>query len=229
MCGRVTVRTSAREIAALFDLVALDPFPHRYNIVPTQQLLAVRSTVPEAQRRANWLRWGLLPPWTKELSTGQTNARAETIAGRPSFRSAFRERRCLIIADGFYEWNRNRGTKSPYHIRRKDGLPFAFAGIWERWANAGQPLETCAVVTTASNDFMLRLHDRMPVILPSGDYDAWLGGDDSDALQHLLRTRETPELEMIPVSTWVNSARHDDERCLQPVAEDSDGRQQFLF
>ena len=174
------------------------------------------------------LRWGLIPSWTKEPVSGppMINARAETLAEKPTFRTAYRYRRCLIPADGFYEWQQppgvGRAKKQPYYIHRLDHAPFAFAGLWEAWtdkADADGPslgIESCTIVTTAANQTLRELHDRMPVILANGDYAAWMDSkmQDSAALQHLLAPCGEHELVAEPVGTHVNRVANDDPRCI---------------
>jgi putative SOS response-associated peptidase YedK len=203
-------------------------FEPRYNIAPTQEILAIRANALDGRRSAKMLRWGLIPAWTKEPVSGppMINARAETLAEKPTFRAAFRSRRCLIPADGFYEWQQpsggGRGKKQPYYIRRADQAPFAFAGLWETWSSkptADDPpltIESCTIVTTAANNALSNLHDRMPVILAPGDYAEWLDTSVQEpiALQHLLQSCGDDELVAEPVSTHVNRVANDDPRCI---------------
>ena len=195
MCGRFTLRTPATVLIAHFDLDArgdrrLPLFEARYNIAPTQDVLVVRADPANGQRFASLLRWGLIPSWTKgdQPPSGppMINARAETLAEKPTFRTALRCRRCLIPADGFYEWQQSpgsaRGKKQPFYIHRPDGGPFAFAGLWEKWTQRSAEstgenslaIESCTIVTTSANNALRDLHERMPVILAKSDYAAWL-------------------------------------------------------
>jgi putative SOS response-associated peptidase YedK len=147
------------------------------------------------------------------------NARSETAAEKPSFRSAFRRRRCLIAADGFYEWKRENGGKQPYYFHMQEGRPFAFAGLWESWDKGGGALHSCTILTTRANSVLEGIHDRMPVILPSGAYDLWLEPDaDREQLADLLIPYPGDDLETYPVSRFVNSPRNNDERCIEPAA-----------
>ena len=221
MCGRFTLTANAHEIEEAFGLFdGLDPaLPPRYNIAPTQQILALRST--EAGRRYVSLRWGLVPFWADDLKIGSRllNARADGIATKPAFRDALKKRRCLILADGFYEWRTEGKAKLPFHIRRIDRKPFAFAGLWERWSKGESPVESCTIVTTDANDFMKPLHDRMPAILDPKDYDRWLGPSQEPAsVVELLRPGANDGYEMTAVSPKVNNARFEDPACLEPAS-----------
>ena len=221
MCGRYTLSQSEESIAAAFGITAIPKLLPRYNIAPTQPVPSVLLR-NESQRQLQLLHWGLIPSWAKDPSMGakMINARAETIAEKPSFRSAFRRRRCLIVADGFYEWQRRDKRKQPYYFRVGAGELFAFAGLWEHWQNAaGDEIESCTIVTTDPNDLMQSIHDRMPVILHPQDYDRWLDpATDSSRLLELLRPFEANEMQHYPVSLEVNNPRHDSPNCIQPVA-----------
>lgn len=176
MCGRFTQTTSSKELSKVFAVAEMPPVKPRYNIAPTQDILAVRGTPDE--REALLLKWGLVPSWAKDISisTRLINARSETVESKPSFREAFKRRRCLIVADGFYEWaKKGDGKKQPYHFSLRDEQHFAFAGLWERWQSPnGKPLDTCTILTTAANQVLAPIHDRMPVILHPDDYELWL-------------------------------------------------------
>jgi putative SOS response-associated peptidase YedK len=221
MCGRFTLRTPATQ-QLLFDL-GVDDVPDdlrpRYNIAPTQSIAVVRQL--EDGPQFDLLRWGLIPSWAKDPGIG-THARADTVAKKPSFRAAFRRRRCLVLADGYYEWRKDGAKKQPYYIRMRDEGPFAFAGLWEWWSpgDDAADLETCTIITTDANDFTRPIHDRMPVILPRDACGLWIDPavDDRDQLLPLLRPYESDELIANPVSTHVNNARHDDPKCIEVVA-----------
>jgi putative SOS response-associated peptidase YedK len=232
MCGRFTLRTPLSVLISHFDLEVrpdrqLTLFEPRYNIAPTQEILVVRAD-PHDVRSPAMLRWGLVPSWTKEPVSGppMINARAETLAEKPTFRTAFRSRRCLIPADGFYEWQQplggGRRKKQPFYIHRPDHAPFAFAGLWETWTakpTADEPalaIESCTIVTTTANKTLRELHDRMPVILAPRDYAAWLDPtrQDSAELQHLLAPCGEHELIAEPVGTHVNRVANDDAHCI---------------
>jgi putative SOS response-associated peptidase YedK len=199
----------------MYDLLEIPP---RYNIAPTQQVLAVRQEDAAQQPRGAMLRWGLIPSWAREkkLAASLINARSDSVAGKPSFRTAFKRRRCLILADGFYEWKKGPFPKQPYHIRRKDGEPFAFAGLSEMWGGEQPPIESCTIITTKANDVVRPLHDRMPVILEPRDYALWLNPTygDQGVLQEMLRPYSPEQMATVPVSTFVNNARNEGEECL---------------
>jgi putative SOS response-associated peptidase YedK len=222
MCGRFTLRAAASVIAeqfALFDALELEP---RYNIAPSQPLAAVRLS-PQGQRELAWLRWGLVPRWAKEPSIGNRliNARAETVAAKPAFRDAFRHRRCLVVADGFFEWQGSGRGKQPYFIHRRDDRPFAFAALWESWSPAeGSSLETCTLITGEPNAVTRPIHDRMPVILAPDDYARWLDPQQPvEELQSLLAPFAAEAMEAWPVSPLVNSPANDDPRCIERQRE----------
>src|SRR5512145_1766858 len=177
MCGRFTLFSPQEMLAEIFGVPG-GPFPApSYNIAPTRQVAAVRVPPGGAGRELALLRWGLIPAWAKEAAIGDRmiNARAETASSRHAFGSALRKRRCILPADGFYEWKREGARKRPWYVRRADGAPFAFAGLWERWQGEGSdPVESCAILTTDANDLLAPIHDRMPVILAPRDFDLWL-------------------------------------------------------
>ncbi len=223
MCGRFTLSASATDLIQQFDLASLPSWMPRYNIAPTQEVLTVLRLRDTPERQSRLLRWGLIPMWAEGPAVGSRmiNARAETVATKPAFRRAFRERRCLILADGFYEWQRQDGRKQPFYIRLHDGRPFAFAGLWERWVPLdGQPLDSSTIITTKSNDLVGRIHQRMPVILAPEDYDLWLDPSlhEPERLQPLLRPHPAEEMVAYPVSTRVNNPANDTPDCIVPVA-----------
>ncbi|HYT88298.1 MAG TPA: SOS response-associated peptidase, partial [Gemmataceae bacterium] len=168
------------------------------------------------------LRWGLIPNWADEpaLGHGLINARAETVADKPAFRAAFRQRRCLIAADGFYEWQKLERRKQPYYFRLRDGQPFAFAGLWEHWERDDEAVETCTILTTTANELVRPLHERMPVILAPRDFDLWLDPKTpkGPALQEVLRPYPAAEMAGYPVGARVNNAKHDEPSCVLPLA-----------
>lgn len=225
MCGRYTLKTTpAAVMADQFHFEELSDLTPRYNIAPSQAVVSVRMNSGSTSREGVMLKWGLIPSWAKDPAMGMKliNARAETVAEKPSFRKAFRQRRCLVLADGFYEWQKEGQTKQPYYIRMKDERPFAFAGLWEHWTDAeGNVLETCALLTTEPNEIMTPIHHRMPVILNPNAYDLWLDPTlhDVSRLTTLLQSYPAEEMMANPVSRLVNNARFDDPRCIEPLAE----------
>jgi len=222
MCGRFTLEKSLGDLATLFQVT---PDPHmweRYNIAPTQPVAVVRADPQSGERELALLRWGLVPAWSKDPQTLPLliNARSETVAAKPAFRAALRYRRCLVPADGFYEWQRVGPEKRPFHIRRQDGAPFAFAGLWEHWQGEdGSELETCVLLTTTANELMRPIHDRMPVILDPPDFDLWLDPAVQEValVQPLLRPYPAEAMIAFPVSPLVNNARNDSQQCVLPL------------
>jgi putative SOS response-associated peptidase YedK len=221
MCGRFVRSSSAQTIATTFG-VEIGDLSASYNIAPSQSVAAILQP-NDSEPQFHWLRWGLIPAWAKDLKIGYKliNARAETVAEKPSFRAAFRQRRCLIPADGFYEWQQLEGSrlKQPYFIGMSDERPFAFAGLYERWESPdGEKIESCTIVTTAANEVMAPIHDRMPVILASQEYAQWLdpGFKEIDRLQALLDPYPATEMKIHPVSSLVNSPKNNSPACKCP-------------
>ncbi|MCW5729223.1 MAG: SOS response-associated peptidase [Alphaproteobacteria bacterium] len=220
MCGRYSITTPVEALARLFGFPERPNLAPRYNLAPTQIAPVVRES--EDGRHLALLRWGLVPFWAKDADIGarMINARAETLAEKPAFRDAFRKRRCILPADGFYEWQAAEGRKRPHLIRRRDGRPLAFAGLWESWRGAGaEPLETFTIVTTDANETLRPIHERMPAILEEADFGLWLAAtSDAARLRALLRPAGKDILEAIEVSTRVNNVRNDDAACAAPLA-----------
>ena len=209
MCGRYSLIADLGELARQFEFDGdWLTFESAYNIAPTQEVLTV---VGGETRRGGFMRWGLIPHWAKNASIGSRmiNARAETVAEKPAFRDALRRRRCLVLADGFYEWQRTGGARRPMRIVMRSGEPFAFAGLWSVWRDPnGNRIPLCAIITTAANDLLRPIHDRMPVILPRELEELWLDRsiDDLGALGSVLNPYPDEEMEAFEVSTLVNSA-----------------------
>lgn len=219
MCGRFTLTELQPDVlTTVFEVGGdLPPLAPRYNIAPTQPVATVLREPADATNRLVLLRWGLVPSWSKDLSIGSRliNARAETIHEKPSFRAAFKRRRCLILADGFYEWQKQPdGSRQPLFITLVERGPFAFAGLWERWIHpqSGGELDTCAIITTEPNALMASIHNRMPVILPREQYAHWLDPREQDpgALLPLLVPYPAEQMQAWPVSRRVNSPAQDD-------------------
>ncbi len=224
MCGRYVLTTPGEVLAQLFELPAAPALAPRYNIAPTQPVPIVRAA-ESGERELALVHWGLIPHWAKEREIGNRmiNARAETLAEKPAFRDSFRKRRCLIPASGFFEWKLEGKAKQPYLLRLRGGAPFAFAGLWSRWREPGHGeegvVDSCAIVTTSPNELAATVHDRMPAMLPAGDYAAWLDPTTGvERLAALLAPFAAAAMEAFPVSTWVNSPAHDDAGCLRPLA-----------
>lgn len=235
MCGRFTLATPASEWAALFRLDDIPATEPRFNIAPTQEVAVVRappglrehpglhlapagSPVP---REARFMRWGLIPRWAREPATDRPliNARSETVAEKPSFRDSFRERRCLVVADGFYEWQPAGRRKQPYWIGLSDGRPFGFAGLWDRWTGEdGGAIDSCTILTTEANGALRPLHDRMPVIVDPEHFDLWLDPDTIPwELEPVLRPHPDEDIRFHPVTTRVNYVANDDPMCAEPM------------
>jgi len=225
MCGRFTLHTPEPRVREAFRLEpagsqssgrVLQP---RYNIAPSQDVAIVRDTGPG--RELVMARWGLVPFWSKTPQTRYStiNARIESVAEKPAYRAAFRQRRCLIPADGFYEWRDVNGTRLPQYIHLRDGGVFAFAGLWERWQGDGEVLESCSIIVMPSSAVMQPIHARMPVIVDPANYDNWLDSaiTGKPEIMRALGSERSGELVSYPVSSRVNSPAHDDSRCVQPV------------
>jgi len=230
MCGRFSLFAPPDEIARIIALLpeqvrsVTDSKP-RFNVAPTTPVAAVRKARQSGEKEIVSLRWGLVPSWAKEVGSGPLliNARAETVAEKPSFRSPFKNQRCLVLADGFFEWRRLDDRKQPYHFQVDGGAVFAFAGIWDRWQRGeDDPVESCAILTTRANELTALVHERMPVILPNECWEMWLGtGDEEPAdpaeLKSLLKPFPADRLTVFPVSTVVNSPRNNVPECLEPT------------
>jgi putative SOS response-associated peptidase YedK len=225
MCGRFTLNQSATALAHIFDVPQVPDLAAGYNIAPTQMVATVLHNLDSNKREFQQLRWGLIPSWAKDSGIGAKliNARAETVAEKPSFRSAFKRRRCLVLADGFYEWQRQQGKKQPFYFRLQDGQPFAFAGLWESWRSpANEEITSCTILTTTANELLQPIHDRMPVILKPQDYDLWLDPqvETPQPLQQLLCPYPAPAMTAYAVSTLVNNSRHNSSECIMPISGD---------
>ena len=222
MCGRFSLSTAIDLLAEHFEITEMpENFMKRYNIAPTQPVVVI-STHPE--RRLDFFRWGLIPSWAKDPSIGNRiiNARAETIAEKPSFKRSFKKRRCLILADGFFEWKKEGKVKMPIHIRLKSKEPFAFAGLWDIWHSPdGEVIPSCTIITCEPNSLLKKFHHRMPVILTPDSYDAWLDHkiEDTDELLKLLKPYSAKSMEAFEVSTVVNSPARDLPECILPITE----------
>jgi len=224
MCGRFTLRAPASVIAAQFSLFEVPLLKPRFNIAPTQPVPVVRMTPQQAEppRQFVFLHWGLVPSWAADPAIGHRliNARAETAADKPSFRTALRRRRCLVVADGFYEWQTVGKRRQPMFIHLRDDRPLAFAGLWEAWEGADHSsLESCTILTTAANDLVRPIHDRMPVIVAPADYGRWLDPavQTPEPILPLLRPYPSEPLEAYAVSTRVNSPARDEPECVQKL------------
>jgi putative SOS response-associated peptidase YedK len=221
MCGRFTLRTPASAVAEQFGLAEILPLEPRFNIAPTQTVAVVRqSRESRGARELVWMRWGLIPGWADDPAIGNRmiNARAETAAQKPAFRQAFRRRRCLLVADGFYEWQRVGKRKQPYYLRMRDERPFGMAGLWETWRSPeDETIRSCTILTTEANSLVVAVHDRMPVIIDAADYDRWLDPaiEDPDELTPLLYPYSSNAMVAYPVGDRVNKPGNDGPGCVE--------------
>lgn len=222
MCGRFTLTSEISALQQSFPWAEFSvPIQPRYNIAPSQPLAVISNEHPEL---VDFFSWGLIPSWAKDPNIGNQmiNARAETLAQKPAFRSPFRYRRCLILADGFYEWKKEGTTKIPIYIRLASGLPFAFAGIWDIWQSPdGSEIRSCAIITTEPNSLIALIHNRMPVILQPKDYSEWLNPQPANpmVLQKILQPYPSEEMAAFPVSKRVNNPKEDVPECILPVEQ----------
>ena len=219
MCGRFAFYSPSEATVALFGVDGSLSVEPRFNIAPTQYVAAIRDS-SQRDRELVMLRWGLVPSWAKDPAIGNRmiNARAETVAEKPSYRSAFKHRRCVVLADGFYEWRREGDVKVPYFISLKSEQPFGLAGLWENWTDkvSGESMQTTTVITTEANDFMQPLHHRMPVIVQPDSATEWLSG----SMEYLETAAErTPELRAWPVDRRVNNARNEGADLIDPAGD----------
>jgi putative SOS response-associated peptidase YedK len=224
MCGRFTAKLTWEQIHGLYRITSPDPrqaeldLKPRYNIAPTQMVPVVRLDA-NSNRELAMLRWGLIPSWAKDdkIAYSTINARAETVHEKPAFRAAFRKRRCLVPADGFYEWQATAGDKQPWLFTMKDGAPFAMAGLWERWEKGSEPIETFTIIVTQANAFVRQFHDRMPVILHPDTWDAWLVSPDTTLPMAMLEPFRGDKMTAYRVSKRVNSPKNDDANLIAPI------------
>lgn len=223
MCGRFTLTKDIKQLAEQFDVplpTSVTAFTPRFNIAPTQNVIVVTE---EGHRQMVQMRWGLIPSWAKDPSIGNRiiNARAETLAAKPSFRLALRKRRCLIPADGFYEWQQMGNVKQPVCIRLRSKRPFGFAGLWDTWTSPqNEFIQSCTIITTEPNALLKQIHDRMPAILTTEAANMWLDPKimEPSVLLPLLKPYPSSEMQYYPVSTMVNSPKTDRPECMAPLA-----------
>jgi putative SOS response-associated peptidase YedK len=228
MCGRYTLRSVIPEtLAQALQIEKMPELGAQHNIAPTQMVVAVLHDSKSNKHELQRLRWGLIPSWAKDPAIGAKliNARAETVAKKPAFCFAFKHQRCLILADGFYEWKQENGKKQPFYFRLQNGEIFGFAGLWEVWESpqTGQ-IKSCTILTTQANDLVQPLHDRMPVILALQDWDVWLNSQvqKPEVLQQLLRPYPPAEMTGYAVSTLVNNPKHNSPECVAPLSAGND-------
>ena len=224
MCGRFVQYSPVETVQQIFNIgtVSFEVIPN-YNVAPTQKILTIIKH--DNENKLEKLNWGLVPFWAKDVTIGSRmiNARAETVSQKPSFRNAFRKRRCLIPADGFYEWKGEKGNKQPYYVFIPSGEPFAFAGLWETWTGKDEEsvYKSCTIITTAASESIREIHHRMPVILDSDFYEKWLNAEiqDPKELEIILQDGLIHDMKYYPVSTLVNSVKNNDPNCIKPIDE----------
>lgn len=222
MCGRFSLNADPTQLKKLFPWLTIpEDMQPRYNVAPTQPVAAVPN---DGKNQLDYFVWGLIPSWSKDPKMGSRmiNARSETVDEKPSFRSAFKRRRCLILADGFYEWKRTSGSKIPMYIKLKSDNTFALAGLWEIWhAQDGSEIRSCTILTSEPNELLRNIHNRMPVILPEKHYQFWLdtGEPDGDALKAVLKPFPADEMMAYPVSKTVNNPANDVPACIEPLKD----------
>ena len=219
MCGRFNLIATKPQIMAHFDLQRMPDYQPDYNIPPGQKILAVVRLDDGSNKGVN-LHWGLIPAWAKDRNMAHhtINARAETVTEKPSFKAAYRHRRCLIPATGFFEWHNTETGKHPYHIHQEDNALFAFAGLWEHWEREQDSVYSCTVITTAATGKMARIHDRMPVIITPDLYNYWLDKTDTAVeMADFLAADAYSAMQLTPISTRINNPRHNDAECLAEV------------
>ena len=217
MCGRFVQFASWADLRRTMLLLSVADLPPNYNVAPTQQVLVAREL--DGKREGVAMRWGLIPSWAKDKKMAQINARADTAAEKPMFRSAFKKRRCLILANGYYEWKTTGKQKQPFFFRLKDDMPFTFAGLWETWHGEEEPLETCAVLTTDANDMAKEVHNRMPVILTGAEALAWIDPnlDDPEKLKGLLQQFSPEKMMCYAVDPLVGNVKYNSPACIKPA------------
>ena len=217
MCGRFSISTPTEILRVRFNVPRAEDLKPNYNAAPTQNLPVILNSEPTT---INLCRWGLIPFWAKEerIGNGMINARAETLLQKPSFRTPFKKQRCLVLADGFYEWKRTSDRKIPHRISMRDHEPFAFAGIWEVWKTPdGEDVKTFSIITTEPNELMKPLHHRMPVIMKRENEEKWLQEIDISEAQKMLEPYPFEDLEAYPISTLVNNPRNNSEDIIKPL------------
>jgi len=234
MCGRYRLSRRKQIIEEQFDTADWqDDWSPRYNIAPTQPVPVIRQHPKEPTRQISTMRWGLVPHWAKDpsITTATINAKSETAATKPAFRDPLKFRRCLIPADGFYEWQRRGNSKQPFCFEVNNGGLFAFAGLWDGWKDSsGRWVKTCSILTTTPNAVTSAIHDRMPVILDPNSYDLWLdpGMQNVAAISELLKPYDARLMRCYPVSTRINHVANDDEECSRPVETAEDQNRLFV-
>ena len=222
MCGRFVLMTPGKSLAEHFRLAEEPSLEPRYNVAPTQPAAIIKPKAGSSLRELKLVRWGLIPFWAKDAKIGARfiNARSETASDKPAFRAAFKMRRCLIPADGFYEWKKLEKGSDPYLVVLANRMPFAFAGLWESWKSPhGELIESCTILTSDANELVRPIHDRMPAILSPSDYELWLNPNPKTigSLKHILKSFPSEQMILFPVSGKVNKASYDAADCVEPL------------
>lgn len=221
MCGRYTLRAQLNQLLQIYSATSEIEISPRYNIAPSQSVPVLKLGGDNASREIVSMRWGLVPSWAKDEKIGykMINARSETIEEKPSFRTAFKRRRCLVLADGFFEWQKRGSKKQPYLFQKKNAAPYAYAGLWETWNHGNQPVVSCTIITTTANELVADVHDRMPVILQDRHLENWLNPefDHVDRLKSMLEPYPADEMERYPVDPMVGSPQNDKPQCVEPI------------
>lgn len=221
MCGRTTLTITPGDLEKTFGFPVPAVYRPSYNIAPTQPLLALSES--RGERGIRPYRWGLVPYWATDVAIGNRmiNARAETLSSKSAFREPLARRRCLVIVDGYYEWMTGPLGKRPHRVRKRGGGPFTLGGLWDRWRDGDQVLESCAIITTAASDDLAALHDRMPLVIPPDARERWVSRDTALAdVEPLLALNRAEDLEMYEVSTLVNRPENDTAACIEPLSEE---------
>ncbi|MBE9169539.1 SOS response-associated peptidase [Pleurocapsales cyanobacterium LEGE 06147] len=223
MCGRFSLTQSTATIAQTFQIAEVPTLTPRYNIAPTQSIATLNRPDKGTPRQFQWMRWGLIPSWAKDVKIGNRliNARVETVTEKPSFRDSLKHKRCLILADGFYEWQKLENRKQPYYFQLKNSKPFAFAGLWSQWQpERGEAILSCTIITTTANELVQSVHERMPIILSPEVYDRWLDPEltHPESILDLLKPYASEKMQAIPVSSLVNNPANDRPECVQQLA-----------
>lgn len=221
MCGRYTLRARLNQLLQIFAAESTIEITPRYNVAPTQTVPVLRLDQQSNTREIVLMKWGLIPSWAKDAAIGHKmiNARSETVDEKPAYRAAFKRRRCLVLADGFFEWQKQGSKKQPYLFQKKGGTPYGYAGLWETWKHGDQPIESCTIITTQANELVEDVHDRMPVILQDRHHENWLNHeyDHIERLKAMLEPYPANKMERYPVSSMVGSPQNDKPECVEPI------------
>ncbi|MEW4564488.1 SOS response-associated peptidase [Bremerella sp. JC770] len=221
MCGRYTLRARLNQLLQIYGAQSSIEYSERFNVAPSQMVPVLKLDDDSGAREIVLMKWGLVPSWAKDEAIGNKmiNARCETVDEKPAYRAAFKRRRCLVLADGFYEWQKQGSKKQPYLFQKKDSSPYGYAGLWETWKKGDQPLQSCTIITTTPNALVEDVHDRMPVILPERHIENWLNHeyDHVERLKSMLKPYPASEMKRYPVDPMVGSPKNDKPECVEPI------------